>query len=95
MNILIDQRCFHHASREAVVRCPECRRFFCRECVTEHRGRMVCAGCIGKMSAPPTGAGRFATALWIAASFGGVLVAWLIFYNLGVMLARITPDFLQ
>lgn len=95
MSVLIDQRCFHHASREAVVRCPECRRFFCRECATEHRGRMVCAECIARATGPAGGTGRFSAALWVTASLGGLLLAWLIFYNLGVMLARITPDFLQ
>jgi hypothetical protein len=95
MSVLIDQRCFHHASREAVVRCPECRRFFCRECVTEHNGRMVCTECIARESAGGAVAGRFGATVWIAASLGGLLLAWLIFYNLGMMLGRITPDFLQ
>ena len=27
MTPLIDQRCFHHPAREAVVRCPVCRRY--------------------------------------------------------------------
>jgi hypothetical protein len=67
---------------------------FCRECVTEHRGRMVCAACIAQETGPAGNTGRF-SALWLAASLGGLLLAWVIFYNLGVMLARITPDFLQ
>src|SRR5580658_7631208 len=33
---LLDQRCFNHDLREAVAQCPSCKRFFCRECVTEH-----------------------------------------------------------
>ena len=94
MSVLIDQRCFHHASREAVVRCPECRRFFCRECVTEHRGRMICAECVARETGSAGGAAKFRGAVWIGASAGGLLLAWAIFYNLGVMLARITPDFL-
>ena len=43
------QRCFNHADREAVARCPECGRFFCRECITEHEDRVVCAGCLQRM----------------------------------------------
>jgi len=43
---LAERRCFHHADREAVARCPACRRFFCRECITEHEGRVVCASCL-------------------------------------------------
>lgn len=46
MNVLSEQRCFNHNAREAVARCPECGRFFCRECITEHEGRVVCAGCL-------------------------------------------------
>ena len=45
------QRCFNHAGREAVARCPECSRYFCRECISEHRGRVVCAGCLASLSA--------------------------------------------
>ena len=26
-------RCFVHADREAVARCPMCEKFFCHECV--------------------------------------------------------------
>ena len=40
------QRCAFHPVREAVARCPACSRFFCRECVTEHEGRFLCAGCL-------------------------------------------------
>lgn len=94
MTPLIEQRCFHHPSREAVVRCPECRRYFCRECVTEHLGRMMCAECIAAQDTAGHAAPRSGVAFWIAASLAGLLLAWLIFYNLGMMLARITPDFL-
>jgi hypothetical protein len=43
---LAGQRCLHHAAREAVARCPECGRFYCRECVTDHEGRVLCQGCL-------------------------------------------------
>lgn len=39
-------RCWTHPAREAAARCPACTRFFCRECVTEHDGRFLCAGCL-------------------------------------------------
>ncbi len=68
MSALADQRCFHHASREAVVRCPECRRFFCRECVIEHRGRMVCSECIEKETGPEGERARFGAAMWFGAA---------------------------
>lgn len=91
MTPLIDQRCFHHASREAVVRCPGCRRFFCRECATECEGRMMCAACA---SARVLETGRHASPLrWIGLAGAGFLLAWLIFYYLGMLLARIPSDF--
>ena len=43
---LASARCFKHLSREAVARCPECSKFYCRECVTEHEGRMMCRSCL-------------------------------------------------
>ena len=47
---LSQQRCVLHPDREAVARCPECGRFFCRECVTEHDGRLLCAVCISHLA---------------------------------------------
>jgi len=49
---LIHQRCFNHALREAAARCPECGHFYCRECITEHEDRVICATCLGKLAAP-------------------------------------------
>lgn len=51
---LAHQRCVHHPAREAAARCPACRRHFCRECVTEHEGRYLCATCLQR----PGGAGE-------------------------------------
>ena len=51
-NPLIHQRCVNHAMREAVARCLECRGFFCRECVTEHDERLICAACLRALLAP-------------------------------------------
>ena len=47
---LRQQRCFHHANREASARCPECGRYYCRECITEHDDRVVCASCLAKIT---------------------------------------------
>src|SRR5438128_2599445 len=49
MNVSLAQRCVHHANREAVARCPECGRFFCRECVSEHEDRVLCASCLARV----------------------------------------------
>ena len=50
MQNLAHQRCFNHAVREAVARCPECGQCFCRECITEHDDRVVCAACLKKLT---------------------------------------------
>jgi hypothetical protein len=91
MSILL-QRCFHHSDREAAARCPSCLRFYCRECVTEHDGRMICANCVARLHAP-LAKERSSTAIWTIFSLGGLLLAWLIFYYLGMGLARIPSTF--
>lgn len=92
MSPLIHQRCWTHPSREAAVRCPSCGRFYCRECATEHDGRMFCAACVAKIETGGA-SGQFHTALWSGFALAGFLLAWLIFYELGLILARIPSDF--
>lgn len=89
---LARQRCFNHAEREAIARCPECRRYFCRECVTEHDARLLCADCIRNIEhleeAPP----RFQGAVTGLMGFAGaLLLIWTVFYFIGSGLLLI-PD---
>src|SRR5450755_1907426 len=51
---LRQRRCDNHPQREASARCPECGRFFCRECITEHDDRVLCASCLAKLSVKKT-----------------------------------------
>jgi hypothetical protein len=44
------KRCVNHPQREASARCPECGKFYCRECVSEHDDRILCASCLAKGS---------------------------------------------
>lgn len=94
MSALSQQRCFHHPEREAVARCPGCRRYFCRECVTDHAGRVLCAGCL---PARPPGRPKRATRgglVWAVAVGGlGVLAAWLFFFLLGQLLLLLPSVF--
>ena len=89
MPVLTQQRCFEHGEREAVARCLTCSRYFCRECVTEHDGRVMCMSCLRKAT-PATAkkqrefAGLFAVA--------GLIMAWFFFYGLGEMLVLIPAD---
>jgi hypothetical protein len=91
-NRLFGQRCSIHLEREAAVRCPGCSRFYCRECVTEHENRMLCAHCVAHPDAAPLPS-AFHGARWFAASVGGLLIAWLVFYYLGMDLARMPSLF--
>ena len=96
MATLALQRCLHHGEREAIARCPECGSFFCRECITEHDERIICASCLAKLTRPPEAkARRFRLAAlrpWVGA-FSGIVVAWLCFYFIGRMLVAIPSDF--
>jgi hypothetical protein len=89
------QKCWHHATREAVAKCPECGRSFCRECVVEHGARIICAGCLAKLSArPPESARRWDFApLWRAgAALAGLVLLWFTFFAVGRALLAIPGE---
>ena len=96
MPTLALQRCLHHGNREAIARCPECGSFFCRECITEHDERVICAACLAKLTRPAeVKAARFRLAAvrpW-ATALSGLIVVWLCFYLIGRMLVAIPSDF--
>lgn len=84
----IQQHCYRHAGREAVARCPACRQFFCRECVTEHDDRMLCSTCLAQLSGVHTGRGRRrmeALMVFMQGAFGFTLL-WYLFYLIGQIL---------
>lgn len=89
------QRCFHHPAREAVARCPACRRFFCRECVTEHDDRMLCSSCLARETTSKTfHRGRWWARWWPwLQGGGGLALIWVLFYLLGWMLLAIPHEF--
>jgi hypothetical protein len=87
-------RCFHHAVREAVARCPECARYFCRECVTEHDDRVICASCLKGLAEVSSVRRRaFSRFLPAAQCAAGILMAWFFFFLLGETLARLPDSF--
>jgi hypothetical protein len=96
MTTLATTRCYHHQAREAVARCPECARYFCRECVSDYEGKALCAQCLSTMI---TGGRRTIKSLWaslrIALALSGVTLAWFLFYTLGTLLMRIPAEFHQ
>lgn len=88
---LAAQRCQFHPAREAVARCPECKRFFCRECITEHDDRLICASCLQKLAAKKEArTGRFAGVKGLLACMMGLVLAWFFFYSMGRLLL-LTP----
>lgn len=92
---LAQSRCFQHVSREAVARCPECQRFYCRECVTEHEGRMICRACLDALLLEQTveSSSFFKTVrAWLLAGCGYVFAVY-VFYQIGCALLRIPSEF--
>ncbi len=94
MQNLAHQRCFNHAAREAVARCPECGQCFCRECITEHDDRVVCAACLKILTQqPPTRRTVFARFLRLARCAFGILIAWFFFFLIGESLVKLPATF--
>ena len=94
MQNLVHQRCFNHATREAVARCPECGRFFCRECVTEHDDRVVCSACLTKLARIPLARRpTFVKLIRFAQGIAGLIAAWFFFFLIGNGLLKIPTSF--
>jgi len=88
------RRCVRHSDREAAARCPGCQEFFCRECVVEHDGRLLCRTCLQKLTlAVERRRDRWHGVRKVAATTTGLLVLWLLFGGLGAVLLRIPPQF--
>src|SRR5580700_7462209 len=97
MPALVLQRCLHHPEREAVARCPECERFFCRECIAEHDDRVICASCLQRLAQPKEEPRRrlrlFSGLLPVGNALLGLLVAWICFYMVGRLLLTLPSEF--
>jgi len=94
MPSLVDQRCFNHALREAAARCPSCRNYYCRECITEHEDRVICADCLRKLATLRLQKRQaFAGTLRATQFVLGLLAAWFFFYLLGESLLSMPNAF--
>ena len=95
MDILRNQHCYNHAQREAVVRCPSCGRYYCRECVTEHDDRMLCNHCLTQAAVSGSRAGRrlLEGGVLLLQGLGGWLLLGYAFYLMGKALLAIPYDF--
>lgn len=94
MKPIAQLRCFNHEGREAVARCPQCGRTFCRECITEYKERILCAQCLAALSPKAQGRKTPASAIlrgaWLLVSF---LFLWAFYYYLGKALLLLPSAF--
>jgi hypothetical protein len=73
----LQQRCWNHELREAACRCPRCGRRFCRECVTEHDSRLLCAACLRDTAREASARrGRLRRLASVGMALAGVVLAW-------------------
>ena len=89
-------RCVRHPDREAAARCPVCGQPFCRECVVEHEGRLLCAGCLAQLHAPaatPRRPRNFAPLRAFLSLGTASLVLWFVFFYAATLLTRIPTNF--
>jgi len=88
------RRCVRHVEREAAARCPDCGEFFCRECVVEHHGRLLCSACLQRITAAKERRReRWAAVTRSAANVAGMAALWLAFYWVGAVLVKMPPEF--
>jgi hypothetical protein len=94
MKDLVNQRCHNHPAREAAVRCPVCKSYFCRECTTEHEDRLICSVCLKQITTGKNAKGkRLLMPLRVIEVLVGLFLAWLFFYYLGQGLMLIPTSF--
>ena len=99
MSALHQTKCINHEAREAVARCPSCKHFFCRECITEHEGRVICASCLQKLVAAQQEQDsrpkkqRFVAAGGFLRAVFSLLALWILFYAIGQFLLLFPDSF--
>ena len=88
------QRCANHAQREAVARCPECQRHFCRECITEHDGKLLCNHCLDQVSVKQIKRyGRAKSIIYLLFCLVGFLLALGCFYTVAKAISSIPQQY--
>ncbi|MBI2423086.1 MAG: rhomboid family protein [Candidatus Hydrogenedentes bacterium] len=84
MAALPHKHCENHPHREAVARCPSCGSDYCRECISEHEGRLLCAACLRARFTEVSGAKRSWGGLRRGAeAIFGLVLLWAVFYTAG------------
>ena len=94
MTSLVLQRCLNHPAREAAARCMSCAANYCRECVEEHDGKLVCAACLRKAAKTPVlQRAWFKRLLTCAQTTVALLFLWIVFFTFGKTLLTIPTSF--
>lgn len=96
-SVISDTSCAIHEDRMAGARCPECRQFYCSECITEHEGRLTCAACLAASEPESIRAKRGIVLMpLVSVAFQlaiAVAVCWLLFFLFGETLGDLPNDF--
>jgi late competence protein required for DNA uptake (superfamily II DNA/RNA helicase) len=91
---LRQKRCVNHPQREASARCPECGKFYCRECISEHDDRVLCAACLAKIETKEeTSATWWAWVPRLALVLLAATTVYFIFFLIGSILLSFPSDF--
>ncbi|MDH3999577.1 MAG: B-box zinc finger protein, partial [Desulfuromonadales bacterium] len=91
---LTARRCLRHHSREAAALCKKCNQFFCRECISEHDGQLLCTRCLNAdAKEQKKGHGLFSRAFETTAALFGLLILWMVFFYLGKFLLTLPTSF--
>jgi hypothetical protein len=91
---ITQQRCRNHVKREAVACCPSCGRYFCRECITEHEDKVLCAACLRNLVDPARQQTRhFQGLIRSGQLLLGILILYITFYYVAEILLAIPTEF--
>ena len=94
MQTIAHQRCFNHSQRMASARCPQCKRYFCKECITEHRGKVLCTVCLAQTAlAASDKHTRWAFLIHPMQFVVGLFMIWVFFYCFAQVLLLIPTSF--
>src|SRR5277367_645482 len=91
---LRQKRCVNHPQREASARCPECGKFYCRECISEHDDRILCASCLARIVIKKdAGTPMWTWAPQVGLALLAVATVYFIFLLVGNFLLSFPSDF--
>lgn len=85
-----DEKCAYHPPRSAAARCPECKTYYCRECITEHEGQVICASCLDERTDEDEREDQTSGLVCLAYGLLGGLLTWLFFHGIARSLIELS-----